>query len=125
MQTANVVFHALLLDPPDATADPAYLVSQVIFDIEFAGRIYSHLFADIRRPMTPDFDDDSLEVICDLPVALKDFATAVRAYYRTVMGPHGATLTPSGPKGLRPRGNVFSTLSMHVLLNVDSSTSGQ
>jgi hypothetical protein len=116
MPKANVVFHALYLDPPGAAADDAYLVSKVIFDIELAGRNYSHLFADIRRPMGANVDEESLDVIYDLPFACKTFAAAARTYYRTVLGPHGAMLTPSGPKGLRPQGNVFSTLQMQRVL---------
>ena len=119
MQTANVIFHALAFDPPGGADDGAYLVSKVIFDIEFAGRIYSHLFADIRRPMRADVDAESLEVICDLPIACKAFPAAAREYYQTVLGPHGAALTPRGPKGLRSQGNVFSTLMMQVVLEVD------
>jgi hypothetical protein len=119
MPKANVIFHALFFDPPEAAADDAYLVSKVIFDIELAGGNYSHLFADIRRPMRVDVDEESLEVIYELPFACKTFAAAARTYYRTVLGPHGAMLTPSGPKGIRPQGNVFSTLEMHVVLEVD------
>ena len=119
MPKANVIFHALFFDPPEAAADGAYLVSKVIFDIELAGRNYSHLFADIRRPMRINVDEESLEVIYELPFACKTFAAAARTYYRTVLGPHGAMLTPSGPKGMRRQGNVFSTLEMHVVLEVD------
>jgi hypothetical protein len=119
MPTANVVFHALFFDPPGAAADGAHLVSKVVFDAELAGRTYSHLLADIRRPMTADINDESLEVICQLPFECKTFAAAAETYYRTVLGPHGAMLSRSGPKGLRPQGNVFSTLEMHVVLEVD------
>ena len=119
MPKANVIFHALFFDPPGAAADDAYLVSKVVFDIELGERIYSHLFADVRRPMTADIDDDSLEVVYELPFACTTFAAAAKTYYRTVLGPHGAQLSPSGPKGLRARGNVFSTLEMHVILDVD------
>lgn len=119
MQTADVIFHALIFDPPGAADDPAYLVSKVVFDIEFAGRVYSHLFADIRRPMTPDIDEESIEVVCDLPLPCKAFDAAAKAYYRTVLEPHGSMLSPRGPKGLRGSGNVFSTLNLHVILEVE------
>jgi hypothetical protein len=119
MAQATVIFHALFFDPPGAAADDAYLLSKVIFDVELAGRTYSHLFADIRRPMTATIDDESLEVIYELPFACKTFAAAAKTYYRTVLGPHGAMLSPSGPKGLRAQGNVFSTLQMHFVMEVD------
>jgi len=120
MNKADVTFHALVFDPPGASDDPAYLVSKVVFDIEFAGRIHSHLFADIRRPMSAVIDDESLEVICELPVACEGFTAAARTYYRTVME-HGGMLTPRGPKGLGPQTNVFSGLMMHVVLEVIDS----
>jgi len=119
MAQANVIFHALFFDPPGAPADDAYLVSKVVFDVELADRNYSHLFADIRRPMTANIDEESLEVIYELPFECKTFAAAAKRYYRTVLGPHGAMLSPSGPKGLRVQGNVFSTLQMHIVLEVD------
>jgi hypothetical protein len=119
MPDAKIVFHALIFDPPGAAEDATQLVSKVVFDVEVAGRIYSHLFAEIRRPMMADIDDESLEVSWDLPYECKRFAEAARTYYRTVLEQHGTLLTTRGPKGLRSENNVFSGLSMHVVLEVD------
>jgi hypothetical protein len=119
MLDARIVFHALIFDPPGAAEDAIHLVSKVVFDVEVEGRIHSHLFAAIRRPMMAAVDDESLEVSWDLPYKCKGFAEAARTYYRTVLEHHGTLLTTRGPKGMRSLNNVFSGLSMQVLLKVE------
>ena len=118
MAKANVIFHALLFDPSGAGTDESHIVSKIVFDVELEGKIYSHLIADIKRPMTREVDDEALEVVYDLPFVCNDFPAAAKMYYQTVLGPQGAMVTPSGPKGLLMQNNVFR-VEMAVNLEVE------
>ena len=95
MEEATFVFHALF--PDSAVADGACLL---VFDAEFSGHSLSHQIARVRVLAS------GFEVSCELPFLCPDFAAAAETYYQLMMN-HGQVLSPSGPKGLRLRDNVF------------------
>ena len=101
MDQATFVFHALLPDPSPTDNSVPEGASMVVFDIEHAKKVYSHLTAQVVPT------EGALEVTHDLPIPCPDFAKAVQTYYQLMMDNHGSTISPSGPKGALPRNNVF------------------
>ncbi len=119
MSTATVIFHALYPDPsgPDVSAKP---MVKIIYDVEFEGKLYSHFVASLELPSNADIS--SPLVSHDLPFICQNFERAVLAYYEFVLGPQGSLLSPSGPKGLLPRDNVFHVeWEVHLDMSADNS----
>ncbi len=94
MAKANFVFHGLF--PDVRQSDRAYKeIAKVLFDIDFNGRFYSHLIADIEYLDA----SNELEVRCQLPIQCEQFARAAVSYYQFALGPQKNTISHSGPKG--------------------------
>ena len=101
MDVARFVFQALFPDPdPDAVRGREGCCV-VVFDIEHGDKLYSHQTAQVMP------EDGALEIVHNLPMPCPDFPQAVQTYFELMMGDHGKTLSPSGPKGMRPGRNVF------------------
>jgi hypothetical protein len=96
MSKAKFVFHGLFPDVVETDDDPKE-IAKVLFDVEFNGEFHSHLLADIE--LIEDNGELEFEVRCKLPFICDKFSTAVIQYYQYTLGPQGAKIIHSGPKG--------------------------
>ena len=103
---ANFFFHGLFPDHIESNEGVARQVCKVLFDVDFDGKLHSHLFADIW-PVESEDETPTFEVRYDLPFECAEFSRAVVSYYQNVIGPQAMTISHSGPKGPIPNKNVF------------------
>ena len=100
MIEARFIFQALYPDSAGVPGVPEG-AQLVVFDVEYGGKLLSQRIAQLH------FKPEGIEVRHDLPFQCPDFAKAAEAYHRLMMEHHGQLLSSSGPKGMRPRNNVF------------------
>ena len=96
MSKAKFVFHGLFPDVVESNHRPKE-IAKVLFDVEFNDEFHSHLLADIE--LVDNGGELEFEVRCKLPFTCNDFSSAAIQYYQYSLGPQGAKITHSGPKG--------------------------
>ena len=106
MTTANFFFHGLFPDYIEPNEGTGKQICKVLFDVEFAGKLHSHLIADLW-PIDEGDDVPTYEVRYELPFNCDEFSKSVVQYYQLVVGPQATTISHSGPKGFNPKNNVF------------------
>lgn len=106
MAQATFFFHGLFPDHVQADSRGGRPSCKVLFDVEFEGSFHSHLLADLESSVG---EDQALvfEVRHALPFECPEFPQAAVRYYRQVMGPQSAAISPSGPKGSGPGQSVY------------------
>ncbi len=106
MAKANFFFHGLFPDHVEPDKNQGTQVCKVLFDVDFAGKFYSHLLADIS-PVGEEDGVPTFEVHYDLPFDCDEFSKTAVRYYQQVLGPQSSTISHSGPKGPIPNKNVY------------------
>ena len=96
MSKAKFFFHGLFPDVIEINTEPKE-IAKVLFDVEFNGEFHSHLLADIE--LIEENGELDFEVRYKLPFVCEDFPSAAVKYYQYSLGPQGAKITHSGPKG--------------------------
>lgn len=118
---ATFFFHGLFPDHIEPDEGTGRQVCKVLFDVQFDGKLHSHLLADIW-PVEEKDGVPVFEVCYDLPFECTSFSRAVVSYYQQVMGPQSATISHSGPKGPIPNRNVYR-VQWEISLDADYKTS--
>lgn len=106
MIKANFFFHGLFPDYIEPNEKHGKTICKILFDVDFEGKFYSHLLADLW-PIDEDDGVPTYNVRYDLPFICKDFSKEVVKYYQFVLGPQSTTISHSGPKGPIPNQNVY------------------
>lgn len=104
MAQAQCTFHGVF--PDEAREDGQTLVSRVLFDVEYRGRLHSHHMAHVIQ-----IDgEEHPRVTSDFKLPCEGLAEAVFAYLDYVYGRQSHSVSHGGPKGPNLQGNVLHVL---------------
>ncbi len=108
MSQASCTFHGVF--PDEIRQDGQIIVSRVLFDVEYQGRLHSHHIAHVIQVE----GETDLQVTSDFKLPCEGLADAVFAYLDYVYGKQSHSISHGGPKGPNIRSNV-----MHVVWRTD------
>ncbi len=101
MATALLTFHGLF--PDEIRQEGQTLVSKVLFDVEYRGKLHAHHMAHVIQ-----VDGEKLpRVTSDFGLPCEGLADAVFAYLDYVYGPQSHSVSHGGPKGPNLRDNAL------------------
>ena len=101
MASALFTFHGLF--PDEVREEGQTLVSKVLFDVEYQGKLHAHHMAHVIQVD----GEERPQVTSDFTFPCAGLADAVFAYLDYVYGPQSHSVSHGGPKGPNLRGNVL------------------
>ena len=101
MASALFTFHGLF--PDEVRQEGQTLVSKVLFDVEYHGKLHAHHMAHVIQVDS----EDRPQVTSDFTLPCVGLADAVFAYLDYVYGPQSHSVSHGGPKGPNLRENAL------------------
>ncbi|MDE0153606.1 MAG: hypothetical protein OXN23_07125 [Gammaproteobacteria bacterium] len=101
MASALFTFHGLF--PDEVRQEGQTLVSKVLFDVEYQGKLHAHHMAHVIQVD----GEDQPQVTSDFTLPCVGLADAVFAYLDYVYGPQSHSVSHGGPKGPNLRENAL------------------
>lgn len=127
MAKAKIIFHKLIQDSQVLGSNDEHMISRVFLTLEYAGKTFADLSADIKQPVGSDFEKTPLEVSMPIgyvgPFNYEAFRTAVEKYYRSLVGRSGSGIHIQGGQNTRMRNNTFKRQAV-VEFEVSTSNAG-
>ena len=101
MPSALFTFHGLF--PDEVRQEGQTLVSKVLFDVEYQGKLHAHHMAHVIQVD----GEDQPQVTSDFTLPCAGLADAVFAYLDYVYGPQSHSVSHGGPKGPNLKENAL------------------